>query len=73
MIETLWEVVEALIDTCLQTSLQFHDVLHGFRSGRREVTVIMELKLTQDLSGIYQDPLFLVFLNLRKAYDIVYQ
>ena len=32
---------------------------------------IMELKLAQDLASIYQEPLFLVFLDLRKAYDIV--
>ena len=31
MLDTLWKVVEALIDTCLCTSLQMHDVLHGFR------------------------------------------
>ena len=31
----------------------------------------MELKLAQDLSRVYQDPLFLVFLDLRKAYDTV--
>ena len=31
----------------------------------------MELKLAQDLTSIYQDSLFLVFLYLRKAYDTV--
>ena len=29
----------------------------------------MELSTAQDLDSIYQDPLFLVFLDLRKAYD----
>ena len=32
---------------------------------------IMDLKLVQELASIDQDPLFLVFLDLRKAYDIV--
>ena len=33
ILKTLWKVVEALIDTCLCPSLQFYDVLHGFRDG----------------------------------------
>ena len=31
----------------------------------------MELKIAQEIASIDQDPLFLVFLDLRKAYDIV--
>ena len=33
LLETLWKVVEALIDTRLCASLQIHDVLHRFSSG----------------------------------------
>ena len=66
-------MVEALIDTRLRTSLQMHDVLHGFRAGRGTRMAIMDLKLVQELASIDQYPLFLVFLDLRKAYDIVYR
>ena len=31
----------------------------------------MEIKLSQELACVYQDPLSLVFLGLRKAYDTV--
>ena len=48
-----------------------HNVIHGLRAGRAKGMDIMELKLAQDLASIYQEPLFLVFLDLRKAYDIV--
>ena len=34
---------------------------------------ITELKISQDLARIDQDPLFLVFLDLRKAYGTVYR
>ena len=34
ILETLWEVVEAIIDTCLRSIIQFHDVLHRFCTGR---------------------------------------
>ena len=60
LIETLWKVVESLIDTCLHTILQLHDDLHGFRSGRGMGTAIIELKLAQELASIDQSPLFLV-------------
>ena len=32
MLETLWKMVEASIDTRLRASPQMHNVLHGFRS-----------------------------------------
>ena len=32
-------------------------------------TAIMELNLEQELASVDQDPLFLVFLDLRKAYE----
>ena len=64
-------MVEVLIDTCLCASLEMHNIYHGFRAGIGTVTDIMELKLAQDLASIDQDPIFLVFLDLRKAYDTV--
>ena len=69
MLETLWKVVEALIDTCLRASLQMNNILHGFRKGRGMGTAIMELKIAHDLARIDQELIFLVFLDLRKAYD----
>ena len=50
-----------------------HDVLHGFRAGRGTGKAIMELNLAQDLTSIDQEPHFLLFLYLRKAYDTVNQ
>ena len=73
LLETLWKVVEALIDTRLCTRIHMNNVLHGFRSGEGIGTSIIELKLDQDLEIIDQDPFFLVFLDLWKAYDTVDQ
>ena len=50
-----------------------YDVLHGFRTGRGMGKAINELNLAQELSRIDQEPLLLVFLDLRKAYDTVEQ
>ena len=73
LLETLWNIVEALIDTCLRASLQMHDVLHRFRARRGTGTAIMRLKLARELAGIYQDPLFLVLIVPGKVYDTVDQ
>ena len=43
MLETLWKVVEALIDTGLRESLQFHESLHSFSTGRGMGAVMMDL------------------------------
>ena len=69
LLETLWKVVEVPIDTCIRASLQYHDALHGLRSGRGTGKATMELKLSQELSSIDHDPLFLVFLDLQKEYS----
>ena len=49
------------------------DFLHGFRAVIGTGTAIVELKLAKGISNIDQDPLLLVLLDLRKAYDTVYQ
>ena len=41
LLETLCNLVEALINTRLRASLQMHDVLHGFRSRRQMGTAAM--------------------------------
>ena len=47
LLETLGKVVEVLIDTRLHASIQLHDVLHRFRSGRGTERGILELKIAQ--------------------------
>ena len=67
LLDTLCKVVESLMDTLLRSSLQFHDVLHGFPDRRGMGTAIMKLNTAQDISSIDHEPLFLVFLDLHKA------
>ena len=72
LLEFLWKVVEAIIDTHLRASVRLHDILHDFRIGKGTGKVILDLKLAQKLANVDHDPLFLVFLYLHKAYDTVY-
>ena len=69
MLEVVGKVVEAVIDTCIKTEVQFNDVLHGFCVGRGMGTAILEFKLTQELEIVYQEPLFLLLLYLSNAYN----
>ena len=62
-------MVGAVIDTCIKIVLQYHNILHGFCTGRRTGTTIMELKHAQYLAIMDQDPLFLIFNYLRKYYN----
>ena len=72
ILEVFWKVLEAVIDTRIKIALQFHGVLHGFHAERGTGAIIMDLKLNQDLAIVYQDLLFLVLLDIRKAYANLY-
>ena len=69
LLDVLWKVIEAIIDTHIKKAVTFHYILHGFCSGRVMGTAIMDLNLAKYLACVYQDPLLLVFLYLRKLYD----
>jgi Reverse transcriptase (RNA-dependent DNA polymerase) len=69
--ETLWKILEAIVDTRVKAAVVFHDILQGFIHRRGTGTVILEAKLAQELASIKNEPLFVVFLDLRKAYDTV--
>ena len=69
--ETLWKILEAIIDTRVKSVVVFHDILHGFIQRRGTGTAILEAKLAQELASLENEPLFVIFLDLRKAYDTV--
>ena len=57
MLEVVWKVTEAVIDTQIKSVVQVHNVLHKFCARRGRGTAIMELKVAQELESVYQDPL----------------
>ena len=73
LIEVVWKVAEAVTDIQIKSVVKFHDVFHGFCAWRGTRTNIMELKVLQELEIVDQDPLLLVFLDLRKAYGKLYR
>ena len=71
LLEVLWKLIEAIIDTRVRATVTLHDALHGFIAGRGTGTAILEAKLHHELAGIRKMPLFQVYLDLRKAYNTI--
>ena len=68
LMETIWKIVEGIMNKRLH-AIQLHDSLHGSVKRRGTGTATIEAKLVQQLSYIEQEPLFAVFIDLRKAFD----
>jgi len=71
LLEVVWKLMEAIIDTRVKEVIEFHDCLHGFRSGRGTDISIIEAKLIQQLAAIAGEALFECFIDLRQAFDSV--
>ena len=67
--EVMWKVVAVILNRRLTSSITFHDVLHGFRAGCGTGTATLEAKLLQQLAAMREEVLYVIFLNLTKAYD----
>ena len=60
----------AVILHCRITAgINFHDALHGFWEGRGTGTATLEEKLLQQLAAMTEEVLYVIFLDLTKAYD----
>ena len=71
--ETLWKIVSHIINIREQEGIVFHKWIHGFRGKRGTATAILELNMASTLARNLQDPLYTVFLDLKKSYDSVYR
>ena len=65
--------MEAVIRQCKIAATTFHitshDFLHGFRAGCGTGTATLEAKLLQKLAAMREEVLYVIFLDLHKAYD----
>ena len=65
----MWKVVAVILNRRFTSSITFHDVLHGFREGRGTGTATLKAKLLQQLAAMRDEVLYVIFLDLTKAYD----
>jgi hypothetical protein len=68
LLDPIWYVVEKGMVAQLSV-IKLHDCLHGGLPRRGTGTTIMEVKLQQQLAWVDQEPLYQIYLGLRKAYD----
>ena len=69
LVEVMWKVVAAILNRRVTSSITYHDALHGFRAGRGTGTATLEAKLLQQLAAMREEVLYVIFLDLTKAYD----
>ena len=69
LVEVMWKAVAVILNRRITSSITFHDVLHGLRAGRGTGTAALEAKLIQQLAAIREKVLYVIFLDVTKAYD----
>ena len=69
LVEVTWKLMTVILHRRLTTGLQLHDVLHGFREGHGTGTATLKAKLLQQLAAMREEVLYVIFLDLTKAYD----
>ena len=69
LVEVVWKVVAAILNLHITASITYHDFLHGFRAGHGTGTATLKAKLLQQLADMREEVLYMIFLDLHKAYD----
>ena len=65
----MWKIVAEILNFRLTSSITFHDSLHGFRASRGTGTATLEANLLQKLAALREEVLYVIFLDLHKAYN----
>ena len=58
-----------ILNRRLTASIAYHNSLHGFQAGRGTGTATLEAKLIHQLDALREEVLYVIFLDLHKAYD----
>ena len=67
--EVLWKTVVGILNRCLMALIQFHNTLHGLRTGRGTSTTSLEANLLQTMRAMKEEFLYNIFLYIHRAYD----
>ena len=68
LVEVMWKVVAALLNRHFTASITYHEFLHGFWAGCSTGTATPKAKLLQQLAALREEVLYVIFLDLPKAY-----
>ena len=67
LVDMIRKFFTSIVNNGLKSAITLNDALHVFRQGWRVGIATLEENLAQKLAGIYHEPLFQVFLDVRKA------
>ena len=70
--EVVWKLGMVILNFCLTTSIDFHDVFHGFWAGRGIGSTSLEAKLIHQLMAMRLEGLYEIFMDLYKSYEALY-
>jgi Reverse transcriptase (RNA-dependent DNA polymerase) len=71
LLDVIYKLISRITSTRMNDSISYHDAVHGFRRKRGTTTAISELKLYMRATRMNEKikPRFIIFLDLKKAYD----
>ena len=69
LVEVMWKVVAAILNRRFTASIAYHDFLHWFWAGRGTGTATLEDNMLHQLAALREEVLYVIFLDLHKAYD----
>ena len=70
LLKMTWKLLERTLNERM-SGIKLHDSLYGTRMERDCEAGIMEVKLVQRLAFVEQCPLYGIFTNLRKVFDVM--
>ena len=65
----LCKLIAIIIDRRLADSINFHEIMHGFKYHREKGKATLEDKILQYISGLHHEVLYEIFLYIHKAHD----
>ena len=68
LVAVMWKIMADILNLRLTASITFHAFLHGFLAGCGTGTATLEVKLLHQLAALSEEVLYVIFLDLHKAY-----
>ena len=69
LMEVMWKVVAVILNRRFTSSITYHDALHGFQIVCGTGTATLKAKLLQQLVDMRGEVLYVILLDLTKAYN----
>jgi Reverse transcriptase (RNA-dependent DNA polymerase) len=69
LLETIYKITSMIIHLRLTSAIKLHEAIHGFTTNRGTGLATMNVKLLMQKARRQSNPLYMVFLDIKKAYD----